>query len=75
MTEYEFTVVIEQDEDGVYIATAPALRGCHSFGYTEQEALAMVKEAIELYVEDLLQSGEPIPQEVGSAKVRIPVPA
>lgn len=30
MSEYEFTVVIEQDEDGVFIATVPALRGRHS---------------------------------------------
>lgn len=36
--EYEYTVVIEQDEDGVFIATVPALPGCNSFGDTEEEA-------------------------------------
>ena len=35
--EYEFTVLIAQDEDGVYIATVPALQGCHTAGDTEEE--------------------------------------
>ena len=50
MDAHEFTVVLEQDEDGVFIATVPALRGCHSAGDTEAEALEMVTDAIELFV-------------------------
>lgn len=49
--EYEYTVLIEQDEDGVYIASVPALRGCHTAGDTEDEALAMARDAIQLYLE------------------------
>lgn len=73
--EYEYTVIIEQDEDGVYTATVPALRGCHSFGDTPEEAREMVGEAMQLYLEYLLEKGEPIPSDVDTTKVRVPVPA
>jgi predicted RNase H-like HicB family nuclease len=38
MTEYEFTVVIDQDEDGRFVAICPALQGCYTEGETEEEA-------------------------------------
>jgi predicted RNase H-like HicB family nuclease len=67
---YIFDVTIEQDEfeDGqrAYHASCPALKGCHSWGHTYEEALANVREAVELYVEDMIESGEQIP--VGSRK-------
>jgi predicted RNase H-like HicB family nuclease len=49
--DYEFTVVLERDEDGAYIAIVPALQGCHSVGETEEEALDLVKDAIRLHIE------------------------
>lgn len=42
-------------------ASCPALKGCHTWGNTEAEALANAREAIELYVADLRETGEPIP--------------
>ena len=71
--QYEFTVVIERDEDGAYIATVPALQGCHTAGDTEEEALELIKDAIRLHIEARLASGEPIPRDIDSAKVRIAV--
>ena len=44
--QYEFTVVLERDEDGVVIATVPALPGCHTAGDSEEEALALIQDAI-----------------------------
>jgi predicted RNase H-like HicB family nuclease len=70
---YEFTVIIERDEDGAYIALCPALRGCHSAGDTEEEALEMIEDAIRLHVEARLELGEPIPREVSSKRVRVAV--
>jgi predicted RNase H-like HicB family nuclease len=62
---YIFDVTIEQDEfeDGqrAYHASCPALKGCHSWGHTYEEALVNVREAVELYVEDLIESGEDAP--------------
>lgn len=57
-------VIIEPDEeDGGYHAYVPSLPGCHSQGETLDEALANIKEAIELYLEDMRENGEPIPED------------
>lgn len=47
----EFTVVIEQDEDGIYVASVPELPGCHTQAETLDELNIRIKEAIELYLE------------------------
>jgi len=73
MTEYEFTVVIEQDEDGRYLALCPALQGCYTEGETAEEAGALIKDAIRLHVEERLARGEPICREVSTATVRVAV--
>jgi predicted RNase H-like HicB family nuclease len=72
-TEYEFTVVIERDEDGRYLALCPALQGCYSEGETEEEARVLIADAIRLHVQDRLATGEPIYHEVGATKVRVAV--
>jgi predicted RNase H-like HicB family nuclease len=54
---YEFTIVIEPDEPGFH-AFAPALPGCHSHGATLEEARANIAEAVELYVESMIEDGE-----------------
>jgi len=71
MTEYEFTVVIERDEDGRFLAICPALQGCYTEGETEDEARARIQDAIRLHLEDRLAAGEPIYEEVGAATVRV----
>jgi len=57
-----FKYVIEPDEfeDGgeAWHASCPALKGCHTWGHTREEALANIREAIDLYVEDLLSAQE-----------------
>ena len=58
--QYEFTVVLEKDEDGVVVATVPALPGCHGAGDSEEEALILVQDAIKLHVEARLSLGEAI---------------
>ncbi len=71
--EYEFTIIIERDEDGVFIAFCPALEGCHTEGDTEQEAREMIKDAIRLHIEARLALREPIPQEIASERIRVAV--
>ncbi len=53
-----FHVVIEQDEDGAYIGKVPELQGCLSQGYTLDELIKNIKEAIELCLE--VQSEEKV---------------
>jgi predicted RNase H-like HicB family nuclease len=71
MTSYRFTIVVEQDEDGVYISSCPALQGCYSQGDTYKEAVANLKDAIQLHIEARREVGEPIPIEVAIDKVEI----
>ncbi len=49
--DHNFTVVIEQDEDGMYVGSVPALKGCHSQGRTIDELMENIKEAVELCIE------------------------
>jgi len=56
-----YRVVIEPDEDGVYIATVPALPGVVDQGDTEEEAFENIKEALDFTITDMLERGEEIP--------------
>ena len=73
MADYEFTIVIERDEDGRFLAVCPALPGCYTEGQTEDEARQLIEDAIRLHVQDRLERGEPIHEEVGSAKIRVAI--
>ena len=57
----KFRVVIETDEDGVFIARVPLLPGCISQGKTRAEAVGNVREAAEGYLDSLRRHGEAIP--------------
>ncbi len=48
----EFTVVIERDTDGYYVASVPALPGCHTQARLREELDARIKEAIALCLDD-----------------------
>lgn len=47
-----FPIIIEQDEDGVFIVSCPVFAGCHSQGNTVEEAMTNIQEVIELCAED-----------------------
>jgi predicted RNase H-like HicB family nuclease len=59
--QMRYRVLIQQDEDGVYVAEVPALPGCLSQGSTREEAVANVREAMAAYLESLEEHGEPVP--------------
>ena len=73
MAEYNFTVVIERDEDGRFVAICPALQGCYTEGETAEEARELIRDAIRLHLLDRLEQGEPIDEEVGSETVSVAV--
>ena len=66
-----FRVLIEQDEDDVFVAECPALPGCVSQGSTRDEALANIKDAIAGYLESLRQHNEPIPPSIWEETVEV----
>ncbi len=45
-------VLIEQDEDGIYIVSCPSFQGCHSYGKTVDEALENIREVIDICLEE-----------------------
>ncbi|GIK59180.1 MAG: hypothetical protein JETCAE03_12710 [Ignavibacteriaceae bacterium] len=49
----EFNVIIEKDEGGYYVATVPALKGCHTQAKSLDELMERTKEAIELCLEEV----------------------
>lgn len=69
----KFRVVIEQDEDGKFIASCPTLPGCVSDGNTRSEAIVNIKDAMEGYLTSLAKSGDPIPAPVSEEIVDVNV--
>jgi predicted RNase H-like HicB family nuclease len=66
-----YTVVLEQEQDGGYVVSVPALPGCVSQGETRSEALDNIREAIEVYLADCRDAGEPVPNEAGKEFVEV----
>lgn len=69
----KYRVLLEQDEDGVFVAHAPALPGCIAQGPTRDAALANIREAIEGYLESLRAHDEPIPPAISEEIVEVAV--
>jgi predicted RNase H-like HicB family nuclease len=63
MAGRRYTVILEPEDEGGFHAFVPALKGCHTHGATEAEALANAEEAISAYLESLQAHGDPIPTE------------
>lgn len=54
-------VALKEEEDGRWSASIPSLPGCSSWGYSRQEALENIKDAAEIYLEDMIAAGEGLP--------------
>ena len=67
----EFNVIIEKDEDGLYVASVPEIQGCYTQGKTIQEVLKRIKEAIEVCLEADGEEIKPM-KFVGIQRVEIP---
>ena len=67
----KFRVLIEQDEDGVFVAECPSLPGCISQGSTRNEALENINDAIKGYLESLKKHNEPIPPSIYEETVEV----
>ena len=68
-----FRVIIEPDEDGVFVAECPALPGCVSEGKTREEAMANIRDAIQGDLQSLEKHGEPIPGGITEEIVEVSV--
>jgi predicted RNase H-like HicB family nuclease len=69
--DYKFTVIVECEEDELYVASVPFLQGCYTQGATYEEALENIKDAIKLHIEARRALGEPVPIEVAIDEVQV----
>jgi predicted RNase H-like HicB family nuclease len=67
----KYTVNLQRESDGGYVATVLALPGCVSQGDSRAEVLKNIAEVIELYLEDIREEGEPIPVETDCEYVKV----
>jgi len=66
-----YRIMIEQDEDEVFVAECRSLPGCVSQGNTREQALENIKDAIRGYLESLKKHGEPIPPPIEEEIVEV----
>jgi len=69
----KYRVYLEQDEDGVFVASCPALPGCISQGMTRAEASENIREAIEGYLSSLRKHGDPVPPGIHEEVIEVAV--
>ena len=69
----KFRVVIEQDEDGKFVASCPTLPGCRSQGDTRDEAKHNIADAIKGYLESLKKHGDPIPPPISEEIIEVDI--
>lgn len=67
----KYRILIEQDEDRMFVAEVPSLPGCISQGKTRDEVLANIKDAIRGYIASLEKHKEPVPPPITEEFVEI----
>ena len=75
MKSYVFRVELVEEDDGRWSAGVPALPGCATCGDTREEAMANIRDATELYVRDMQETGEEIPRDATLEVLNEPVVA
>ena len=77
MKKHLLQVVIEQDEDGTYVADCPALKGCYAQGNTFEEAMKNIKDVIQMCLEELKEERKKVdlkyPEVIGMKWVEVTV--
>ena len=71
MSTIHLPLMIETDEDGVFIVSCPAFKGCHSYGATVDEAIHNIKEVIAMCMEE--ERPEPLNRFVGFREIEVSV--
>lgn len=75
MKYLNYRILLRREPEGGHTVTVPLLLGCVTYGETIDEAIAMAREAIDLYIEDLREKGESILTEGGPLEYTLTVEA
>ncbi|MDQ6756845.1 MAG: type II toxin-antitoxin system HicB family antitoxin [Bacteroidota bacterium] len=73
MKTYHLPVVVETDEDGIYIVSCPVFKGCNSYGSTIDEALENLKEVVQMCIDE--QPAEEHNKFIGVREMEFKMPA
>jgi predicted RNase H-like HicB family nuclease len=73
MQKLTYRILLRKEPEGGYTVLVPVLPGCITYGKTIEEAIKMAKEAIELYLESMIENGEEIPTEEGTLEYTLSV--
>lgn len=68
-SSFHLPIIVEADEDGIYIVSCPTFRGCHSYGKTVEDGIENLKEVIEMCLEE--QRPEPLNRFVGFRELEV----
>jgi len=71
---HTYKILLHKEPEGQYTVTVPALSGCVTFGENVEHAIEMAKEAIVLYIEELQERGETIPDDSNTLEYSINIP-
>jgi predicted RNase H-like HicB family nuclease len=66
-------ILVEQDEDNVYIVSCPVFKGCHSYGATIDEALSNIKEVIEMCIDEEKEKEPPTNRFIGFREMQVSI--
>jgi len=69
----KYRILIEQDENGIFVAECPSLPGCTSQGKTRKEAIENIQDAIKGYIESLRKHNGPIPPSIDEEIVEVAI--
>jgi predicted RNase H-like HicB family nuclease len=67
-----FPVLVEQDENGIYIVSCPVFKGCHSYGKTVEEAVSNIREVIEICLDEEKENADRLNRFIEVREVEIP---
>lgn len=66
-------ILVEQDEDNLYIVSCPVFKGCHSYGATIDEALSNIKEVIDMCLDEEKEKEPPINRFIGFREMQVSI--
>ena len=72
---YNYKLLLRKEPEGGYTVIVPSLPGCITYGDNVDEAVTMAKEAIELYIEELKDRGESIPDDSNLLEYNLNLPS
>ncbi len=68
-------ILVEQDDDNVYIVSCPIFKGCHSYGNTIDEALENIKEVIDICIDEEKDKVSDVNRFIGFREIEVSLKA